>query len=544
MPSAQTSGAKPLHTIPPSQTLRALLDARRAEGRTMSLDEAIAVIVPLCLDLKERHDRGEKVYVHPSAVAPDASGLAKLNPKLAIVPTNAYDRYCMAPELQATLEPGDARASVFSIGAILYEMVTGSHIGPAMRRPREADPSLPDALEVLIGKAIIGDRTHRPADLGALASAMYHIAPAKSIHPPEIEEARIDASAELEVDIKFSMLPPAAGNPPQAAASQPANPASIPRAPAVPKIDAGDPFGSVIQKIPDPVPSVRRIDDPIVKLAALKQRLESDPRPRYVVNKDHMDHGPFTAVELLQQIASNTFVGEHTLRDEISGQSQPIKDWEEFAPFAEQAALKRHVVAEEKAVVKAARAEKKSGIAKFVVAGIVVLALAGGLTTWLLTKKGTRREDVAIEIDRGTGAVDLDGGIAARKRGGGAGGGGGGRAGGGPGGGGGQSGGGASYDDVLNNNNQQINIGAAAGAPDLTNAQLSAPLRSAAFISGCGAPDSMHVTVQVAIKMGRAVGVTVTCDPPSPAVAGCVAAHVRGLAWPVSEKADFITVRY
>src|SRR5262245_24830294 len=134
MPSAQTSGAKPLHTIPPSQTLRALLDARRAEGRTMSLDEAIAVIVPLCLDLKERHDRGEKVYVHPSAVAPYASGLAKLNPKLAIVPTNAFDRYCMAPELQATLEPGDARASVFSIGAILYEMVTGSHIGPAMRR--------------------------------------------------------------------------------------------------------------------------------------------------------------------------------------------------------------------------------------------------------------------------------------------------------------------------------------------------------------------------------------------------------------------------
>jgi len=38
----------------------------------MSLQEAVAVIVPVCLDLKERHLRGEKLYVHPSAIAPSA----------------------------------------------------------------------------------------------------------------------------------------------------------------------------------------------------------------------------------------------------------------------------------------------------------------------------------------------------------------------------------------------------------------------------------------------------------------------------------------
>ena len=132
IPSAPISSAKPLHTIPPSSTLRALLDSRRAEGRRLSIDEAIAVIVPLCLDLKDRHDRGEKIYVHPSGIAPDATGLAKLNTRLALVPTNTFDRHCLAPELQATLEPGDACASVYSVGAILYEMVTGKHIGPAM----------------------------------------------------------------------------------------------------------------------------------------------------------------------------------------------------------------------------------------------------------------------------------------------------------------------------------------------------------------------------------------------------------------------------
>src|SRR5580704_14974961 len=164
MPDASSiQGATPPPSIPPSVTLRSLLDSRRDEGRRMSLEEAIAVIVPVCMDLQERHTRGERLYVHPSAIAPGPDGVARVRPKLALVPTNASDKFCLAPELQRTLEPGDACASVYSVGAILYEMVTGHHVGPGMHRPREIEPSLPDALEVLIGKAIIGDRTHRPS---------------------------------------------------------------------------------------------------------------------------------------------------------------------------------------------------------------------------------------------------------------------------------------------------------------------------------------------------------------------------------------------
>ncbi len=103
----------------------------------MSLEEAIAVIVPVILDLKERHGRGEKLYVHPSAIAPSPDGLARVNTRLSLVPTAAHDKHCLAPELQRTLEPGDACSSVYSVGAILYEMVTGQSVGPAMKRPRD-----------------------------------------------------------------------------------------------------------------------------------------------------------------------------------------------------------------------------------------------------------------------------------------------------------------------------------------------------------------------------------------------------------------------
>jgi hypothetical protein len=401
-----------------------------------------------------------------------------------------------------------------------------------MKRPRDLDPSLPEALEILIGKSIIGDPAHRPADLGALASALYHVAPQKSIHPPDIASARLDASADLDVDVKFSMLPPSEHATPEASGVS-----ALPRPAPVPRFDSGtgpasgaDPYGGpVIDRT-----ARRVVDDPTARLAALKARLESDPRPRYVVSKDKMDHGPFSAVELLQQIASHAFTGEHGLRDEISGQSLPIAEWEEFAPFAVQTDLLREKRAEEKAVVRAADADKKRGVAASIVAASVVVALGAVLTVWFLKVRGTHDDNVVVAGDR-LGNVEINGDIKGKKRSGGGGAGGGG----GPG-----FSGGTSFENVLNGTSETITMGQSQDQPDLTNAQLSAPLRHASFITGCGAPDDMKVTVRVAVKMGRAVGVTVSTNPPSSGVAACVDRSVRGLQWPVSAKTDFVTTSY
>ena len=62
------------------------------------------------------------------------------------------------------------------------------------------------------------------------------------------------------------------------------------------------------------------------RLAEVKAALESDPRPRYVVVKDGIDHGPFSAVELLQQIATGSFVGTQVLRDTLSTDERAIDD--------------------------------------------------------------------------------------------------------------------------------------------------------------------------------------------------------------------------
>jgi hypothetical protein len=54
----------------------------------------------------------------------------------------------------------------------------------------------------------------------------------------------------------------------------------------------------------------------------------------------------------------------------------------------------------------------------------------------------------------------------------------------------------------------------------------------------------MKVVVKLAVRMGRAVDVDVTTDPPDPAVAACIDHAVRDLRWDSSPRTDHVTVRY
>jgi hypothetical protein len=78
----------------------------------------------------------------------------------------------------------------------------------------------------------------------------------------------------------------------------------------------------------------------------------------------------------------------------------------------------------------------------------------------------------------------------------------------------------------------------------LSSAQLGAPLVHGTFVTACGAPTDMKVVVKVSVKMGRAVDVKVTTDPPDPVIAACIDKAARDLQWEVSRKTDHVTVTY
>lgn len=81
-------------------------------------------------------------------------------------------------------------------------------------------------------------------------------------------------------------------------------------------------------------------------------------------------------------------------------------------------------------------------------------------------------------------------------------------------------------------------------AKPLSSAQLGAPLVHGTFVSACGAPATMKVKAKVTVKMGRAVAVNVTTDPPDPTIGACVEKAIRDLAWDRSVRAGTVTVSY
>src|SRR5690349_17763819 len=126
-------------------SLRATMEARRAAGATFDIRQIISIGVPLCVRLAELHADGKRLFVHPSMIRYDGNGVEIMEDRMQAAPTLSRDRACLAPE-ERKGAPGDAAGSVFAVGAILYELLTGAHVGPGMRRPGELVPDLPPAL--------------------------------------------------------------------------------------------------------------------------------------------------------------------------------------------------------------------------------------------------------------------------------------------------------------------------------------------------------------------------------------------------------------
>jgi hypothetical protein len=513
----------PVANAVPANSLRSEMDRRRAQGTAFTLKEAVAIVVPLCTDIADRHARGERLFVHPSSIVLAGGLYPQVSPEVSRMPPSvARDRSCLAPEAKHG-QPGDARASVFSVGAILYELLTGEVVGPGMRRPTQVLPGLHAGVEVILGKALVTDRAHRPDDIGALAQALHHLAPSTTVPPPPADESRLDQGADFQVDVSLSMMPPvqAGAYPPVVRAAAPAATNSAP-----------DPYAMAVVEAPRPQ---FRADDPTTRLADLKARLESDPRPRYVVIKDGMDHGPFNAVELLQQIGSHAFMAEHVLRDTFSGDELPIEEWEEFAPFAEHSKLNREIVAEKKAIEQVVVAEAKDNRAKtiFGIAALAVLLGAGAF--WYIKVRGARNDAINVEGDNGI-TVDSDGNIKGQGK---------------------KPGsrvgtvggipilaGGMSCEQARARYVEEINVGGPKGQADLTANQFGSVLNNGSYITGCGTPGSMHVNVCAAVQNGRAVGVTVTTEPPNAGISGCISNAVRRMNFPSNPKLDIATTRF
>lgn len=213
----------------PGVTLRDLIN----ETGRMSIEHTITVMHAVLAGLASAHEAG---YIHRDVkpenvlIAEDGRikigdfGLARATSANTatgqqLLGTIAY----LAPEL---MKPGtaDARADIYAIGIMLYEMLTGEqpyrgeqpmqiayqHATESVPRPSIKNPAVPEQFDELVLWSTEKDPDERPADAGVMLERLREIEAQLGIQPM-VPQGRARTTPELESepdDGETALLPP------------------------------------------------------------------------------------------------------------------------------------------------------------------------------------------------------------------------------------------------------------------------------------------------------------------------------------------------
>ncbi len=209
-------------------TLKAELKERSVQGQIFTLPETTRIFFALAGAIDYAHTRGmvhrdlkpaNIMFTSDGQVVLTDFGIARivgatrLTLTGAIAGTPAY----MSPE-QGQGERGDERSDIYSLGVVLYEMVTGrvpfdadtpfaiilKHINDPLPLPTEINPDTPEAVERVILKAMSKNPDDRYQSAGQMAKALREAAgvtvdetiaamPVTTIAPmPRIKEVAVE----------------------------------------------------------------------------------------------------------------------------------------------------------------------------------------------------------------------------------------------------------------------------------------------------------------------------------------------------------------
>ncbi|MEK7277563.1 MAG: protein kinase, partial [Chloroflexota bacterium] len=188
--------------------LKNRLEEYAAQGQHIPLAEAIRIIQDVGSALSYAHKR-DMIHrdIKPANVMLDSSGrviltdfgIAKLvsgtkyTASGAMMGTPSY----MAPE-QGLGQPGDARADIYSLGVMFYQLATGrlpfeadtpigvilKHVNEPLPLPRTLNPDLPQSVENIILKAMAKDPAERYQSMDEMLAHLDDLPSAEHIELP------------------------------------------------------------------------------------------------------------------------------------------------------------------------------------------------------------------------------------------------------------------------------------------------------------------------------------------------------------------------
>ncbi len=517
--------------------LNVLVDKREAEGKKLSLRGAYNVVAHVCKALDKAHPTTCHGGLRPSIVWVTASGRVKVGDfgvAKAILSTAGAaalgedEQACLAPEVKAGQLP-DARADIFGLGAILYNMLTGKSPADGFTPPSQAHPDASEEIDQVLLKCLAGDPAER---YGTPSEVREALAPLVADAP------QVAPELDFAIDVDFAVDEDAL------TIAQPSKPKAAPSSPDQPKVGARVSIHEEFRpSLADgaPAPGTPRISAAPsdgaseVDLKDLLAKITENDAPRWMVVKDKLDHGPFSGRELVQMILKGEVLHDHGLLNMDTGERKPVKGFPEFTEFLEQYKVTKRKQDEAAALERSEKVETASNFGKILVGGgvLAVLLLVG--LVFLLTRQEADdevMEDVELANLYESGDIQIEGsagilpmprrrrGMGMRPRMGGGG------------------GGSLSYEDAMN---EAVNLGdATMGGSErqLTSADVAGVMnRNINRLFSCvGAElrrggNLRNVQIDLAILgNGRVQGASVRQG--SPAFKRCIAGRVRGIRFP------------
>lgn len=328
--------------------LTGFVASRESSGEPLSLRGAYNVIAHVCNALSYAHTETCHGALRPDIVWVTKGGRVKVadfgvsKASLQGVGIHAFSdaaRASLAPELRAGEHP-NARSDVFGIGAILYQLLTGLSPADEFVAPSKAHPDATAAIDDILLKCLASEPGKRYATPQEIRAALLPLLTEANSVPPAT-----DFAVQEEVDLR-SVLPPAG--------------LEIPVAGTDTKKKRGD-------------------------LTRLLENLSDDSRAKWMVTRDSIDHGPFTARELVERIAKGEFgPKDHALNIE-NDKRQPLDKWTQFKPFLRQREREEAAIVQERERERVQVVERRSSLMKwlisFTIFGAIALVVAGFLAT-------------------------------------------------------------------------------------------------------------------------------------------------------------------
>lgn len=408
-------------------TLRDFVAERRE--RPLSIRGIYNIVAHACKALAAVHATGCHGGVRPGVVWVTKSGRVKVDDLgvcqgLARVEgwpqLDEREQAFLAPEIKAG-GAATAASDIFGLGALLYVMLTGRSPTDEFAAPSQVHPEATPALDAALMRCLAGnpaDRFETPDEL--LAALM----PLLAESPAANAEADDDFGVEVEVDVDVaaSIAPPApaptaelpTGIPaaaPLPAPAAAAAPPAAPRPPAIRPISApGLPPPPVRRPSPVPAPMTANPGAPAAQSPSgaevdfdhIMARLTENDAPRWMAVKDGMDHGPFTARELVRLIIEGEVQAEHGVLNMDTNERKQLGDYPEFAEFVEQYRIRKAEFDHAQALERSDKVEKRSNVAKtLVLAGAAAVVVLGGVG-YLMNRNAATTAAAAEEVDVAT----------------------------------------------------------------------------------------------------------------------------------------------